>query len=143
MTVDNIIPQRFPMRVVDKLIRIAERKADVTVTVTKESIFVRQDGTLDEAVYLELIAQAIAALDGFSHMGASAVETKGFLLGAKNIEILKQARVGDNLKISVFEYASYGDFGIVEGVIYREDELLARGEIKIWHTTAERDRENQ
>jgi len=140
--VDNIIPQRFPMRVVDKLIRIAERKADVTVTVTKESIFVRQDGTLDEAVYLELIAQAIAALSGFSHMGASDVEMKGFLLGAKNIKILNQARVGDNLKISVFEYANYGDFGIVEGVIYREDEVLARGEIKIWHTTSERGREN-
>jgi len=140
--VDDIIPQRFPMRVVDKLIRIAECKADVTATVTKESIFVRQDGTLDEAVYLELIAQAIAALSGFSHMGASDVEMKGFLLGAKNIEILNQARVGDNLKISVFEYANYGDFGIVAGVIYREDEVLARGEIKIWHTTSERGREN-
>ncbi len=140
---DDIIPQRFPMRVVDKLIRIAERKADVTATVTRESLFARQDGTLDEAIYPELFAQAIAALDGFRHMGIPDVETKGFLLGAKNIEILNQARVGDNLKISVFKYAQYDDFSVVEGVVYREDEVLARGEIKVWHAASERSREDQ
>ncbi|MFA5394203.1 MAG: radical SAM protein [Candidatus Ratteibacteria bacterium] len=141
--VDDIIPQRFPMRVVDKLIRIAERKADVTAIITRENLFARQDGTLDEAVYLELIAQSIAALDGFKHTGVPDVKTNGFLLGAKNIEILDQARVGDNLKISVFEYARYGNFSVIEGTIYRKNKVLARGEIKVWHAASKRNREKK
>jgi hypothetical protein len=50
------------------------------------------------------------------------------------MEILGSARVGDTLRISVFKAAKLGDFGIVRGEIYNGDELIVRGEIKVWQS---------
>ena len=133
IAVEELIPQKLPMRVIDTLVKVAERTADVTVTLSQDMLFIDEDGLLDEAAYLEMIAQAIAALDGFKHMGASKPASKGFLLGAKKLEILGKAHVGDTLKISFYKYASYGGFGIVKGTVLLNNHVLAKGEVKIWH----------
>ena len=132
---DEIIPQKSPMKVIDKLIKVAERCADVYVTIKKDMPFVGEDGIVDDAIYLEMMAQSIAALNGFKQIGMSESVPEGFLLGAKNFEILKKSRVGDKLTISVYKYARYGDFGVIKGTISRDEEVLAQGEIKVWHNS--------
>jgi radical SAM protein with 4Fe4S-binding SPASM domain len=135
---DEIIPQKSPMKVIDTLVRVAERYADVSVRIQKDMLFVGEDGIVDDAIYLEMMAQSIAALNGFKQMGISELASEGLLLGAKNLEILKKARVGDKLTISVYKYARYGDFGVIQGTISRNDDVLARGEIKVWHNSRPR-----
>jgi len=56
----------------------------------------------------------------------------GFLLGAKNLEIFGTAEIGKSLTVSIFKYAYYGDFGVVQGRVTCGDELLAQGEVKFW-----------
>jgi predicted hotdog family 3-hydroxylacyl-ACP dehydratase len=94
--------------------------------------FVGDDGTVDDAVYLELIAQGAAALTGFKTLGNSNAVVDGFLLGAKKLEIIGKAQIGDLLTIAIFKDAFYGDFGIIKGRVMRGDELLAHGELKLW-----------
>ncbi|MBW2742637.1 MAG: hypothetical protein JRE64_28365, partial [Deltaproteobacteria bacterium] len=94
-----------------------------------------EDGIVDDAIYLEMMAQSIAALNGFKQLGISESAPEGFLLGAKNFKILKQSRVGDKLTLSVYKYARYGDFGVIKGTISRDKEMLAQGEIKVWHNS--------
>jgi len=130
--VDRLIPQQSPMRVIDTLNKVAERTAEVNVTIPNDMLFVREDGTLDEAIYLELIAQGIAALAGFKELGKTGKVVDGFLLGAKKLEILGSAHIGDTLTVSIYEYASFGDFAIIKGKISRGEDLLAQGEIKVW-----------
>lgn len=137
VSVDEIIPQKLPMRVVSALEKVAERTAEVSVKVSDDMLFVGEEGILDETVYLEMMAQAIAALNGFKQFGISGSAPDGYLLGAKKLEILGLGRVGDTFNISVCKYARYGDFGIVKGTISRDGDLLARGEIKIWHHSEE------
>ena len=133
IAVEELIPQKSPMRIIDTLVKVGERVADATVTLSQGMPFIDESGLLDEAAYLEMIAQAIAALNGFKYMGASKPAPEGFLLGAKKLEILGRAHVGDTLKISVRKYAKYGGFGIIKGTVSRDSDVLARGEIKIWH----------
>ena len=135
VAVEKLIPQKSPMRVIDTLVKITERTAETKVTISNDMLFVRDDGSLDEAVYLELMAQSIAALTGFKNVGVSGRVVDGFLIGAKNLEIFSKAHIGDTLTISVFQSARFGDFGIVEGRIYRSDELLAQGEVKVWENS--------
>lgn len=137
VSVDGFLPQKAPMRVVDTLVKIGDRKAEVTTTVSEDMIFVGDDGILDEVVYLELLAQAIASEGSFNQTGTSQSGLQGLLLGAKKLEILGPARVGDTLNISVYKYGRFGDFGIVKGEICRDNTVIARGEIKIWHSTEE------
>ncbi len=132
VSVDRIIPQQAPMRVVDRLEKVGERTGEVTVSISNDMLFVRDDGTLDETVYLEMIAQAVAALNGFKALGVSNTVVDGLLLGAKKLEIFGKAEIGETLTVSIFKDTYYGDFGIVKGRVLRGDELLAQGEVKFW-----------
>ena len=121
------------MQVVDTLMSIGERTANVNVTISNDMLFVRDDGTVDETAYLEIIAQSIAAQAGFKHIGvSSSQEVEGFLLGAKDLEIYGTAHIGDTLTISILKYARFGGFGIFKGQVFRGKDLLAQGEVKVW-----------
>jgi radical SAM protein with 4Fe4S-binding SPASM domain len=130
--VHKLIPQQAPMQIIDTLVSIGERTANINVTISNDMLFVRDDGTLDETAYLELIAQSIAAQAGFKQSGITGQAIEGFLLGAKNLEILGSAHIGDTLTISVLKYARFGDFGVFKGKIFKNQELLAQGEVKVW-----------
>ena len=132
--VEKLVPHQLPMRIVDSLDKIGERSAEVTVTVKEDMPFVDEDGRLDEAAFLEMMAQAAAAMQGIKNIGKLESEEKGFLLGCKKFKTPGRAFVGDILKISVYKFAKYAEFGIVRGTILRGDDLLASGEFKIWHS---------
>lgn len=132
--VGGMIPQQAPMQVVDRLISVGERVAVVETTVRLDSPFVNEDGVLAQAIYLELIAQAAATMHGFRTVHQSG-QTKGLLIGARNVDVRATAKVGDVLSTRVFKASRYGDFGVIEGQVFRGEELLACGEIKVWQST--------
>lgn len=131
--IDGLIPQQASMRVVDRLVSMGERVAVVEAKVPADSLFAEEDGMLDEAFHLELIAQAAAAMNGFRMQRQSSGGRKGYLVGVRALEIFGRARVGDTLDIRVFKAAGYGNLGIIEGQVFRNNDLLSRGEIKVWH----------
>lgn len=131
--VEPLIPQQSPMRLVDRLMSVGERVAVVEAKVREDNPFMRGDGALDEAYHVELIAQAAATMNGFRTPRPTDGGPQGYLLGARDIRIQGQARLGDTLSVRVFKATKYGDFGIIEGRVSRGDEVLAEGEIKVWH----------
>jgi radical SAM protein with 4Fe4S-binding SPASM domain len=135
LPVDGIIPQKPPMRIIDSLDKLGERSASCSVLIKKDMPFIEDDGSVDSVAYLELIAQSIAALNGFRNMNESGSSPEGYLLGAKNLAILGRAEAGDTLSVIVFKYARYGGFGIVKGIVLKKNEIIAKGEIKVWHKT--------
>lgn len=132
--VDGMIPHQGAMKVVDRIISVGERVAVVESTIRQDLLFVNEDGTVAHELYIELIAQAAAAMNGFRTAHKNG-RIDGFLIGARNVDVLATAKVGDTLSIHVFKATRFGDFGIIEGKIFRDKELLARGEIKIWNGT--------
>ena len=130
---DRLVPHGQPMRVVDRLLEVRERRSLSELEISEDSIFVGEDGKLNEVSYPEIFSQAIAAHDGFKNLGNGGHGTEGLLLGVKNLEILDSAGVGDKLHVSVYKAARYGGFGIIQGEIFKGGNLIARGEIKVWH----------
>ncbi len=129
--VASFIPHGDPMRLVDTLHSVGERIATAGVTVRADMPFVDEDGVLSDAAFLEMIAQAAAAMGGFGKRGKGRGREAGLMLGTRNLEILGEARIGDQLSIEVFKSARLGEFGIVEGCVRRQADVLARGEIKV------------
>jgi radical SAM protein with 4Fe4S-binding SPASM domain len=129
--VASFIPHGDPMRLVDTLHSVGERIATAGVTVRADMPFVDEDGVLSDAAFLEMIAQAAAAMGGFGKRGRGRGREAGLMLGTRNLEILGEARIGDQLSIEVFKSARLGEFGIVEGCVRRQADVLARGEIKV------------
>ncbi len=134
ISVKNIIPQKFPMRVIDKLLKVYDRGAMASVRISESMAFVDKSGQLNRAVYLEMIAQTLAAHNCFKNIGNPDYKVEGFLLGAKKMEIFGSASIGDILSISIEKKARYGNFAIVEGKVAKGNKVLARGEVKIWHS---------
>ncbi len=130
--VSRLVPHKPPMLIVDKLIEVNERASVSEMEIAKDTIFIGENGKLDETSYPEIISQAIAAQNGFKNLGNQGGSSEGFLLGIKNLEILGSAGAGDRLRVSVYKVAKYGEFGIIKGEIFKEGNLIASGEVKVW-----------
>jgi radical SAM protein with 4Fe4S-binding SPASM domain len=128
----ELIPQKPPMRLIDELVRVGERSGEVSATVSGDTPFLRGNGALDETALFEMMAQSVAALNGFKRWGRSGTSSQGYLVGARNLEILEPARAGDTLHVSLHKEARFGNFGILKGTVSRNGAVLARGELKIW-----------
>jgi len=133
-----MIPHGPSMRMADRIVTVGEREARIEFVVRSDSLFVDARGRLDETAYIEMIAQSFAASHGFHLSTDELALHRGMLLGVKDLRIVGTARVGDRLVIHLKKVARFGDFGVVEGMIYRDDgTLLAKGEVKIWRPSAE------
>jgi radical SAM protein with 4Fe4S-binding SPASM domain len=133
VAIGAMIPHGPAIRMVDRIVAVGEREARLEFVVRSDSLFVDSQGRLDETAFIEMIAQSFAASHGFHLSADEQALHRGMLLGVKDLRIAEMARVGDRLTIHVKKVARFGDFGVVEGTIYRDDgTLLAGGEIKVW-----------
>lgn len=127
----KFIPHSGRMCVIGDLLEVIDDSAVAEALVQADSPFLRQDGTLEECIFVEMIAQTTAAGNGFKISAEKRKTQKGYLLGAKKLKIHGTARLGDRLKIKTHKSAGFGDFGIIEGSVMRGEEILAEGEIKV------------
>jgi len=129
---EALIPHRLPIRMVDRLLQVDGKNGVVEALVSSESPLVCSDGRLDDVVLAELMAQAYAAIKGYCDKLEKIPAKQGFLVGIKKVERLLSAQAGDRLRIKVSTMAELGDFSVAEGEVWRDDDLLAKGEIKVW-----------
>ena len=129
------LPQRQSACLIDRLVSLGERSAVVETVIPAGSLYALEDGRVDETVYLELIAQAIAAQNGFRLRPELRASAGGMLLGAKKLEISGFVHVGDLLRIEVRKTARFDDFGIIHGTVSHDGDVIASGEIKVYSKT--------
>ncbi len=132
LTAEGFVPHEGTMQIIDRLVSVGERRGVAEMTVPADGPFVSTDGELDDAVYPEIVAQTLAAMNGFKNRGRNG-SGKGMLLGIKDFAIHGSARSGEKITASVYKSARFGDFGIIESTLTKGDEIVASGEIKIWH----------
>jgi radical SAM protein with 4Fe4S-binding SPASM domain len=131
--VTDLIPHGPTVRVIDRLIKVGEREATAEFVVKKGSAFVDAAGRFDEAAYVEMIAQAFAATQGFHLTVEERPKHRGLLLGIKELTVSGDAFVGDRLLVHIRKLARFGAFGVVDGTVSHEDgRLIASGQVKVW-----------
>lgn len=131
LALSDLLPQKAPMRFVDTLESVGDRIGECTVTI-RPDLPMAGANVVDEVAYLEMIAQAMAALEAFSHLGTGDGGIGGLLVGAEDLEVFARARLGDRLRIRIRKDTRVGKYGIVSGTVLRGEAVLARGHVKIW-----------
>lgn len=126
------IPHAHEMCVIDDLVTVSEGVGEAVVTVPRSSPFVRADGTMEECLYVEMIAQTMAAAWGFELPVAQRKMLEGYLLGIRTLKIRRSARVGEVLRIRAHKSAEFGEFSVIEGTVKHGSEVLAQGQIKVF-----------
>ena len=129
---EAFIPHRQPMRLVDAIIAHEDAGGLVEATITADCILVNSDGSLDEAAFVELLAQSYAAVKGYDDTLQGKEVSEGYLVGARKVRVIGRAYVGDKLQIRISTVGSFEGFAVTEGEIVRDEEVIASGTIKLW-----------
>jgi len=132
LPVEALIPHREPMCLVDNLVEFKDQAGTVEARVHPGKILVDDDGRLEPLAVAEMIAQAYAAVRGFGDRLAGRPLRQGFWVGIRKIQFHLPAFAGDHLRIHVNTIGGIAGFAVVEGVVTRNSDIIAEGQIKLW-----------
>jgi len=131
--VGELIPHRVPMRMITRLLDCDEHDVGtVEAVISDDNPLLNADGSLAEVALGEILAQAFAAKQGYSDLKNDLSAERGFLVGIRSLTFHARAFRGDRLQILVRLLMQMENFYLVSGEIYRHDEKLAEGEMKVW-----------
>ena len=133
----DMVPHREPALLVDQIHACGEDWGEVSVRLEDGALLASSGNRVEEAAYLEMIAQAAAALNGFRNRADGGASSEGYLLGTRNLRILGRARPGEDLRVRVRRLARLGDLGVVEGRVMSRGRVVATGEVKVWQSSGE------
>ena len=98
--VGQLIPQKFPFVMVDKLLSFSENEIIAGFTIYSENIFV--DGLVfQESVIIEQMAQSVALYTGYQFYLKQEPAPTGYIGAIKSVEILKLPKVGEHIETTV------------------------------------------
>lgn len=131
----RLIPHEPPMLLVQTLVEKKEDGVEGSVSVVEAEIprsgpFVC-DGRLLPEYYIEVMAQAIAASDGYPQVEGKHPAT-GLLTGIDGFSWTGKAQPGDLIRITLCKTFEFGSAFIFSGSIQCGDEQIAEGQLKIW-----------
>lgn len=130
-----LIPHEPPMLLVHRLLHkaddsVADSESVIEAVVPESGPFVK-DGVLLPEYYIEVLAQASAASDGFPPERDKKPAT-GLLTGIDAFTWTAHAKPGSLIRIAIRKTFEFGSAFILAGVITGESGTIAEGQLKIW-----------
>jgi predicted hotdog family 3-hydroxylacyl-ACP dehydratase len=122
------------MRFVDRLVHFHEGFAKVEVDPRETHLFADGSGALDPLALMEMMAQGYASASGYDSLQKGEAVREGFLVGVRKFKVHGQGFCTDALRIEVRETDVMDSFFIADAAVYRGDEKLAEGSVRVWAT---------
>ncbi len=121
------------MLLLDELLAWSLEEVRATVCVRQGNPFLRSDGLLERAAFAELFAQCFAAGAGANlRDNGEHIPTVGYLAALRDVEVLGDARLGQQLIVATHTKAFFNGIVVAEGEVRAGKKLLARGTFKIF-----------
>lgn len=138
MAIDNIdierlIPQRAPIRMVDKLLSCANGTATTELAVGPDNFFIEDDGLMAETGLIENIAQSASAMAGAEAVEVGAEEPPvGYIGEVKNFRLTRRPAPGEKLTTTIVKGPEVEGVTIISGRVESAGETLAETQMKIY-----------
>jgi 3-hydroxymyristoyl/3-hydroxydecanoyl-(acyl carrier protein) dehydratase len=126
----DLIPQRPPMVMIDKLIYADPKTGKGIFYITESNPFCF-NGQLLEAGMMECIAQTAAAFTGYSRLSMHEEVKKGYIGSVKNLVVYSLPSAGTEIQSEITLENELLGFTIITGRIKQNDNLLAECEMRI------------
>ena len=126
----DLIPQRHPMVMIDKLTYSDERSARGLLMIGESNMFC-YEGLLQEAGLIEFIAQTAAAYKGFLQLSEDKEAKQGFIGSIKNLAIHSLPHVNTEIQSEIIVENELLGYIIINGRILQENTVLAECEMRI------------
>ncbi len=129
---EMLVPQRTPLRVVDRLTSFDGNDAVVETVMPEEGVFIRSDGSVEPMVLIELVAQAFASVKGYEDFTEDKPVGKGFLVEVKSCIFFGTAYGGDALRVIIHKTGGTEEFSLADGSVLRGADVLLSGRVMVW-----------
>jgi predicted hotdog family 3-hydroxylacyl-ACP dehydratase len=127
--VGNLIPQKFPFVMVDKVLAFGENFITSGFTVEETNIFT-DNSIFQEAGLIEHMAQSVALYTGYQFFLKKEPAPTGYIGSIKSIEIFQLPKVNDNLITKVNVLQEFAGITLVDISVLLNDVEIARGQMK-------------
>lgn len=127
-----LVPHQPPMLLIDRLI---ERKGDMAVAeacVPQKGPCVDKERGLLPEFFIEIIAQTMAAVNGYDALLYGKKLNDGFLVGIDDFFWNTAPLPNKTLQIKVEKIFEFEMIKIIRGKVLCNNVLLAKGKIKVW-----------
>lgn len=131
----ELVPHRNRMLLIDNLDGFGEGFGSGVLKVKRNGLFVTRDNQLDTIVFVELLAQLVAAHSGYESKLGNGNPKVGFLVGIKDFNFVKNILVDDVIEMRIRKEHEFDQINYVNGKIIFKDEIIAEGTLKVWEKT--------
>ncbi|MEN9488130.1 MAG: hypothetical protein RL494_395 [Bacteroidota bacterium] len=127
--VENLLPQKFPFVMVDKMYSYTETALVSGLTIQSDNIFF-QNQNLVESGLIEHMAQSVALHTGYQFFLKKEPAPTGYIGSIKDIEIKKLPKLNDEIQTTVSILQEFGGITLVDVVTTLNNEEIATGQMK-------------
>lgn len=129
--IDQLIPQRAPMIMVDGLVDCSELQTTSAFRLSPENIFCAH-GYFQEAGIIENMAQTAALRSGYLARQQGVSPRRGFIGALKRIKIHALPMDTDLLQTTIVVEHELLNAMVIRGEVYVDHSLMAEGEMTIF-----------
>ncbi len=91
-------------------------------------------GVVSDGVFIECIAQTVAAHHGYKHLnGSGEPQAMGMLVAIDHFEFFQSVPENSTVQIHIEKKDEIGPFHLIMGKILFRDRMVAKGQIKIFN----------
>lgn len=147
--IERLIPQRFPIRMVDRLLSATADEATTSLCLRSSCLFLDTEGYLQAEGLVEHLAQSASALAGWVALGRSTSAAArseadgapqppiGYIAEVKKFRLLSHPRVGDTLLTHVSFGAELGGMQLMSGTTSVGGTPVAETQMKLFIQSAQ------
>jgi predicted hotdog family 3-hydroxylacyl-ACP dehydratase len=129
--IEDLIPHRDRMKLIDDIVGITTEKA-ITTTTVSERLPLFQDGSVDPLIMIEIVAQTAGVHVSWKRGVNKGGSGGGLLVGIKNAEFLvDRIPLHTVLTTTVEHLYSAENYTVLEGAVRAETEMIGRVEIQV------------
>ena len=133
--VASLVVHRKPMLMIERLLEFDNDndRGAAEACLDRDSMFVdTASGKLDRVVYVELVAQAYAVMNGYKDRLNNQAARRGFLTGVSKAVIRQDAYAGDILRIEVGTDTVFDEFYLARGRVECGGKEIAEVHLQIY-----------
>jgi predicted hotdog family 3-hydroxylacyl-ACP dehydratase len=132
LRIEDLIPHRDRMQLVDEVIEINEETARTAAVVTKDWPL-DETGLLSPLILLELIAQTAGVHEGWKAYRQGKAGTKGWLVGIKKADFFTDGLApGTVLTTAVRTLYTMETYAVFTGTVEASSKVLAQAELQVF-----------
>ena len=128
----DLLRHRGPMLLIDRLLARDGDRATASAHINPDSIFFVDEHSILPEYFIEIIAQTMAAANGYDALCRDSMPKAGFIVGIDDFTLITQRPDSSEFLIKVATTMEFAAMKVMTGQVVSGSTQIASAEIKVW-----------